>query len=71
MEISEVVRGADLIMSTFRQILLYHALGARVPAYYHCPLVLDEMGRRLAKRDASTTIRSLRAAGQSPQQILG
>ncbi len=50
MEITEVVRGEDLLTSTFRQILLYRALQAELPAFYHCPLVRDELGRRLAKR---------------------
>ncbi|MEQ1860327.1 MAG: tRNA glutamyl-Q(34) synthetase GluQRS [Chthoniobacteraceae bacterium] len=70
MGITEVVRGADLIASTFRQLLLYRALGWTPPAFFHCPLVLDETGQRLAKRDASTTLRGLRAAGWTPAQIL-
>jgi glutamyl-tRNA synthetase len=65
MEISEVVRGADLITSTFRQLLLYRAFGWSPPVFYHCPLVLDETGQRLAKRDATTTLRGLREAGVS------
>jgi glutamyl/glutaminyl-tRNA synthetase len=50
MQISEVVRGEDLLMSTFRQLLLYRALDLRPPRFYHAPLVLDESGKRLAKR---------------------
>lgn len=67
MQISEVVRGGDLMASTFRQILLYRAFGWEPPSFYHCPLVRDEMGRRLSKRDASTTLRGLRASGFSPE----
>lgn len=70
MGISEVVRGADLIASTFRQLLLYRALGWPAPDFYHCPLVLDQGGRRLAKRDAGTTLRGLRAAGLTPAQVV-
>src|SRR5690606_34456340 len=44
MRISEVVRGADLITSTARQLLLYESLGESAPAFYHCPLVNDEWG---------------------------
>ena len=44
--ITDVVRGADLIKSTFRQILLYRALGRPVPAFFHCPLMLDDRGER-------------------------
>jgi glutamyl-tRNA synthetase len=71
MNVTEVVRGADLIRSTFRQILLYRAFGWQPPAFFHCPLVLDERRRRLSKRDASTTIRSLREAGASPASVRG
>src|SRR5205823_4227918 len=49
MQITEVVRGADLLRSTARQLLLYEALGLSLPAFYHCPLVTDEKGVRLAK----------------------
>ncbi len=51
MGITEVVRGADLLTSTARQLLLYRALGAAAPGFFHCPLVVDEHGRRLAKRN--------------------
>lgn len=69
MKITEVVRGADLITSTFRQILLFEALGYEPPAFYHCPLVTDENGVRLAKRNDALSLRSLRAAGISPQSL--
>jgi glutamyl/glutaminyl-tRNA synthetase len=61
--ITEVVRGADLIKSTFRQLLLIRALGHAMPTYYHCPLVLDERGERLAKRHDALALRTLRAQG--------
>lgn len=70
MGVTEVVRGADLITSTFRQVLLYRALGYAAPAFYHCSLVMDERGNRLAKRDSSTTIRGLREAGVSAEEIV-
>lgn len=68
--ITEVVRGADLLTSTARQILLHEALGQAAPSWFHCPLVLDSSGRRLAKRTAGPGIRELRAAGRSPQDVL-
>lgn len=70
MGITEVVRGADLLTSTARQILLYEALGAESPSWYHCPLVCDSQGNRLAKRTGGLSIRDLRAQGKTPAQIL-
>jgi glutamyl-tRNA synthetase len=69
MEITEVVRGADLLKSTARQILLQRALGFATPDYYHCDLVTDERGRRLAKRHEALSLRTLRAAGASPEEL--
>jgi glutamyl-tRNA synthetase len=70
MGITEVVRGADLARSTFRQLLLYRALGWSAPAFHHCPLMTDKSGRRLAKRHDALSLRTLRAQGQSPQGVL-
>ena len=69
MRITEVVRGADLLTSTFRQLLLYSALNLEAPAFFHCPLVTDEQGRRLAKRNAALALRSLRGQGADPVQL--
>lgn len=64
MGITEVVRGADLLASTAQQILLYRALGHASPSFFHCPLVTDADGRRLAKRAGAHSLRSMREAGQ-------
>lgn len=69
MKITEVVRGADLLVSTARQLLLYRALGLTAPEFFHCPLMVDEHGERLAKRHDSLSLRSLRARGNSPSEI--
>jgi len=69
MRITEVVRGADLLVSTFRQLLLYRALGHEPPAFYHCPLVTDDQGVRLAKRHDALALRTLRAADRTPEEI--
>ena len=70
MRISEVVRGADLLLSTARQLLIYRALGYPPPAFYHCPLVNDAAGVRLAKRHDSLSIRALRQQGITPEMVL-
>jgi glutamyl/glutaminyl-tRNA synthetase len=71
MRITEVVRGADLLPSTARQILIDRALGWPEPQWFHTPLVLDERGERLAKRHDALAIRTLRERGWTPQQVLG
>jgi glutamyl-tRNA synthetase len=70
MRITEVVRGADLLKSTARQILLNRALGFKSPGWYHCPLVVDHNGRRLAKRHDALSLRALRQRGLTPMNIL-
>ena len=70
MQITEVVRGADLLKSTARQLLLIRALGLPVPAYYHCELVRDEAGVRLAKRHNTLSLRRLREQGYGAPQVL-
>ena len=69
--ISEVIRGADLLSSTPRQISLYRALGYPVPGFAHVGLVVDRDGTRLATRHQATSIESLREAGLSPEQVIG
>ena len=69
MQITEVVRGADLITSTFRQLLLYRALGWPPPAFFHCPLITDDTGQRLAKRHDALSLRMLRMDGGSPEEL--
>jgi glutamyl/glutaminyl-tRNA synthetase len=69
MGIREVVRGSDLLKSTARQILLYRALGLPVPDFYHCDLVRDDAGVRLAKRHDSLSIRKLREMGWTAERV--
>jgi glutamyl/glutaminyl-tRNA synthetase len=69
MKITEVVRGADLLKSTARQLLLYRALDFDAPDVYHCDLVRDEAGGRLAKRHDALSIRTMRDKGCSPEQV--
>jgi glutamyl-tRNA synthetase len=69
MKITEVVRGADLLKSTARQILLFRALGLAIPDYFHCDLVRDDAGIRLAKRHDALSIRKLREEGWTPERV--
>jgi glutamyl-tRNA synthetase len=69
MDITEVVRGEDLLVSTARQILLYRALGLHIPRFFHCPLVCDSDGVRLAKRHDAMSLERLRREGKTPESI--
>jgi glutamyl-tRNA synthetase len=68
--ITEVVRGRDLLKSTARQILLQRALELPTPQYFHCDLLRDEQGVRLAKRHDALSLRTLREEGFTPAQII-
>ena len=69
MQITEVVRGADLLASTARQILLYRALGLEPPQFFHCALMLDDQGVRLAKRHDALSLRQLRGLDEVPEKL--
>ncbi len=69
MRITEVVRGEDLLKSTARQLLLYRALKLAPPQFYHCPLMTDDSGARLAKRHEALSLRALRAKGEQPEAL--
>jgi glutamyl-tRNA synthetase len=69
--ITHVLRGADLVDSTGRQLLLWRCLADREPLFAHAPLRLDEAGTRLAKSRGSPTIAALRERGDDPRLLLG
>lgn len=69
MQITEVVRGADLLKSTARQLLLIRALRYPTPTYFHCPLLRDEKNVRLAKRHHALSLRALRQQGVRPENL--
>ena len=69
MQITEVVRGMDLLKSAARQILLFEALGIRPPDFFHCDLVTDESGIRLAKRHDALSLKALRERGLSAEEV--
>jgi glutamyl-tRNA synthetase len=70
MAISHVIRGEDHIANTAKQILLYEALGAKVPEFAHTPLILNKEGRKLSKRDGVTSIDDFRQLGFLPEAMV-
>jgi glutamyl-tRNA synthetase len=71
MGVNQVIRGDDLVASTPRQILLDSALGFQEPRFGHVPLVIGPDGRRLAKRDGSIKLATLRESGIDPRRLVG
>jgi glutamyl-tRNA synthetase len=71
MDITEVVRGDDLLPSTIRQLMLYRALDRKPPAFGHVPLLLGTDGVRLSKRHEGVTLHELREAGLDAERIVG
>ncbi len=69
--VTQVLRGADILVSTPRQLYLQKLLGFSTPSYAHVPLLLDVEGERLAKRHGSLALQTLRQAGVSVERILG
>jgi glutamyl/glutaminyl-tRNA synthetase len=69
MQITEVVRGADLLVSTARQLFLYRALELTPPLFFHCELMKDESGVRLAKRHEALSLSTLRKQGKDPEAL--
>ncbi len=71
MQVTDVLRGWDLLDSTPRQILLYRALGYQPPRFAHVPLLFGPDGTRLSKRHGAVTLAGVRAAGTRPEILLG
>lgn len=71
MGVTEVLRGDDLVPSTARQLLLYHAIGLTPPSFTHVPQVVGPDGRRLAKRHGDTRLATLRQARVVAEDLVG
>jgi glutamyl-tRNA synthetase len=71
MEVTDVLRGDDLLPSTSRQLLLYRALSLPEPRFAHVPLVVGADGERLAKRHGALSVGELRAQGADPAAVVG
>ncbi|MEA5576148.1 glutamate--tRNA ligase [Anabaena sp. UHCC 0451] len=70
MQISHVIRGEDHIANTAKQILLYEALGAKIPEFSHTPLILNQEGRKLSKRDGVTSISDFQKMGFTAEGLV-
>ncbi len=70
MAISHVIRGEDHIANTAKQLLLYEALGLPVPVFAHTPLILNQEGRKLSKRDGVTSVGEFRAMGYTAEALV-
>lgn len=71
MNVTDVIRGDDLLSSTPKQLWIYEVLGLTPPAWMHVPLVVDAAGKRFAKRDGDVQLKNLRAAGVTAERVLG
>ena len=68
--ITHVIRGRDLYDATWIHVLLHHVIGLPTPIYLHHKLIVDEAGKRLAKRDDARAIAKYRSDGMSPEDVL-
>ena len=71
MGVTQVVRGEDILSSTVRQVYLQRIMNLPTPEYVHLPLLHDAQGDRLAKRQASLSLRALREGGIRPEAVIG
>ena len=69
MDITHVIRGEDHIANTAKQLLLYEALGLRQPLFAHTPLILNQEGRKLSKRDGVTSVGDFRGMGYTADAL--
>jgi glutamyl-tRNA synthetase len=70
MQITHVIRGEDHIANTAKQILLYEAMGAAVPEFAHTPLIMNEKGQKLSKRDGVTSISDFKEMGFTAEALV-
>jgi len=70
MGINEVIRGDDHLSNTPKQIVVYEALGFEIPKFYHVPMIHNDKGKKLSKRDGATDVMEYKAMGYTPQVLL-
>ncbi len=70
MGMTDVIRGDDHLYNTPKQIVVYEALGFKLPRFYHVPMILGEGGRKLSKRDGAADVMDYKRAGYLPEALL-
>lgn len=70
MRISDVIRGDDHLSNTPKQIIVYQALGFKIPKFYHLPMILNPQGQKLSKRDGAMGVMDYKTQGYLPEAIL-
>jgi len=70
MGINEVIRGDDHLSNTPKQIVVYEALGFEIPKFYHVPMIHNQQGKKLSKRDGATDVMEYKKMGYTPQALL-
>jgi glutamyl-tRNA synthetase len=70
MGINEVIRGDDHLSNTPKQIVVYEALGFDIPKFYHVPMIHNQQGKKLSKRDGATDVMAYKEMGYLPEALL-
>jgi len=70
MKMTEIIRGDDHLNNTFKQILIYEAFGWDVPKFYHVPMINNEKGKKLSKRDGAVDVMDYKREGFLPEALL-
>jgi len=70
MGVNEVIRGDDHLSNTPKQIVVYEALGFDIPSFYHVPMIHNNEGKKLSKRDGATDVMAYKEMGYTPQALL-
>jgi len=70
MGVSDVIRGDDHLSNTPKQIVIYNALGFKIPKFYHVPMILNEQGKKLSKRDGAMDVMEYKKMGYLPEALL-
>jgi glutamyl-tRNA synthetase len=70
MELTDVIRGDDHLYNTPKQIVVYNALGFKIPNFYHVAMINNEQGKKLSKRDGATDVMDYKTMGYLPEALL-